>query len=150
MSEDPSSQGSALIVTLTPNPSIDRTVELTSALERGIKAVIVESFERIHRSNLVGMGVLPLQFLPGENVAALGLTGEETFAWFSTLDLAAIGGPVDWVGPEPAPVWLDDTAPDASPSPSAGQSAGPTTSRPTTPPPSACRAAAFSRPSPRK
>ncbi|HEU5434561.1 MAG TPA: aconitate hydratase AcnA, partial [Thermomicrobiales bacterium] len=46
----------------------------------GIQAVIVESFERIHRSNLVGMGVLPLQFLPGENAASLGLTGRETFA----------------------------------------------------------------------
>ncbi len=46
----------------------------------GIKAVIVESFERIHRSNLVGMGILPLQFLPGENAASHGLTGEETFA----------------------------------------------------------------------
>jgi aconitate hydratase len=45
----------------------------------GVKAVIVESFERIHRSNLVGMGVLPLQFLPGENAASLGLTGEEIF-----------------------------------------------------------------------
>jgi aconitate hydratase len=45
----------------------------------GIKAVLVESFERIHRSNLVGMGVLPLQFLPGENAASLGLTGEETY-----------------------------------------------------------------------
>ena len=45
----------------------------------GVKAVLVESFERIHRSNLVGMGVLPLQFLPGENAASLGLTGEETF-----------------------------------------------------------------------
>ena len=45
----------------------------------GVKAVMVESFERIHRSNLVGMGVLPLQFLPGENAASLGLTGEETF-----------------------------------------------------------------------
>lgn len=45
----------------------------------GVKAVIVESFERIHRSNLVGMGVLPLQFLPGESAASLGLTGEETF-----------------------------------------------------------------------
>ena len=45
----------------------------------GVKAVIVESFERIHRSNLVGMGVLPLQFLPGENAASLGLTGRETF-----------------------------------------------------------------------
>jgi aconitate hydratase len=45
----------------------------------GAKAVIAESFERIHRSNLVGMGVLPLQFLPGENAASLGITGEETF-----------------------------------------------------------------------
>ena len=45
----------------------------------GVKAVIAESFERIHRSNLVGMGVLPLQFLPGQNAASLGLTGFETF-----------------------------------------------------------------------
>jgi aconitate hydratase len=45
----------------------------------GIKAVLVESFERIHRSNLVGMGVMPLQFLPGENPATLGLTGEESY-----------------------------------------------------------------------
>ncbi|MCG8567213.1 MAG: aconitate hydratase AcnA, partial [Desulfobacterales bacterium] len=45
----------------------------------GVKAVIAESFERIHRSNLVGMGVLPLTFLPGENAASLGITGEETF-----------------------------------------------------------------------
>ncbi len=45
----------------------------------GVKAAIAESFERIHRSNLVGMGVLPLQFLPGENVSALGLAGTETF-----------------------------------------------------------------------
>ena len=45
----------------------------------GIKMVLVESFERIHRSNLVGMGVLPAVFLPGENAASLGLTGEETF-----------------------------------------------------------------------
>ncbi len=45
----------------------------------GAKAVIVESFERIHRSNLVGMGVLPLQFLPGENAQTLGLTGHETY-----------------------------------------------------------------------
>jgi aconitate hydratase len=46
----------------------------------GIKAVIAESFERIHRSNLVGMGVLPLQFKSGENATSLGLTGRETFA----------------------------------------------------------------------
>ncbi|MBA3274362.1 MAG: aconitate hydratase [Chloroflexia bacterium] len=45
----------------------------------GARAVIAESFERIHRSNLVGMGVLPLQFKPGENAASLGLTGDETF-----------------------------------------------------------------------
>ncbi|MFN8592994.1 MAG: aconitate hydratase AcnA [Thermomicrobiales bacterium] len=45
----------------------------------GVKAVLVDSFERIHRSNLVGMGVLPLQFLPGENATTHGLTGHETF-----------------------------------------------------------------------
>ena len=45
----------------------------------GVKAVIAESFERIHRSNLIGMGVLPLQFLPGQTAASLGLTGKETF-----------------------------------------------------------------------
>jgi aconitate hydratase len=45
----------------------------------GVKAVITESFERIHRSNLVGMGVLPLNFMPGENVESLGLTGKETY-----------------------------------------------------------------------
>jgi aconitate hydratase len=45
----------------------------------GVRAVIAESYERIHRSNLVGMGVLPLQFKPGENVDTLGLTGHETF-----------------------------------------------------------------------
>ena len=46
----------------------------------GVRAVIAESFERIHRSNLVGMGVLPLQFLPGQNAQSLGLTGEEVFS----------------------------------------------------------------------
>ncbi len=46
----------------------------------GVKAAIAESFERIHRSNLVGMGVLPLQFLSGENRTTLGLSGEEVFA----------------------------------------------------------------------
>ena len=45
----------------------------------GIKAVIAESYERIHRSNLIGMGVLPLQFLDGQSAVSLGLTGEETF-----------------------------------------------------------------------
>ncbi|HRA47632.1 MAG TPA: aconitate hydratase AcnA [Thermomicrobiales bacterium] len=45
----------------------------------GVRAVIAESFERIHRSNLVGMGVLPLQFKPGESIATYGLTGTEVF-----------------------------------------------------------------------
>src|SRR6202140_2641478 len=46
----------------------------------GIRAVIAESFERIHRSNLVGMGILPLEFLPGESLQSLGLSGKEAFA----------------------------------------------------------------------
>jgi aconitate hydratase len=45
----------------------------------GVRAVLVESFERIHRSNLIGMGVLPLQFKPGESAESLGLTGQETY-----------------------------------------------------------------------
>jgi aconitate hydratase len=52
----------------------------------GVRAVIAQSYERIHRSNLVGMGVVPLEFLPGETPATLGLTGEEVF---STLGLPA-------------------------------------------------------------
>ena len=52
----------------------------------GIQAVLAESYERIHRSNLVGMGILPLQFLPGQNVESLGLTG------FETLDIPGIAG----------------------------------------------------------
>lgn len=46
----------------------------------GVRAVIAESYERIHRSNLVGMGILPLEFMNGENAQSLGLTGAETFA----------------------------------------------------------------------
>ncbi|WP_427174423.1 aconitate hydratase [Arthrobacter sp. 92] len=46
----------------------------------GVKAVVAESYERIHRSNLIGMGVLPLQYPAGQNAASLGLTGTETFA----------------------------------------------------------------------
>ena len=52
----------------------------------GVKAVIAESYERIHRSNLVGMGVLPLQYLPGESAASLGLTGRETFSILGLAD----------------------------------------------------------------
>ncbi|WP_017939636.1 aconitate hydratase AcnA [Zestomonas thermotolerans] len=52
----------------------------------GVKAVLAESFERIHRSNLVGMGVLPLQFLPGQDRRSLGLSGQET------LDIRGLDG----------------------------------------------------------
>jgi aconitate hydratase len=53
----------------------------------GVRAVIAESYERIHRSNLVGMGVLPLQFLPGESAASLGLTGREAYTIAGLADL---------------------------------------------------------------
>ena len=53
----------------------------------GVKAVIAESYERIHRSNLIGMGVLPLQYPEGENAESLGLTGEETFSFSGVTDL---------------------------------------------------------------
>jgi aconitate hydratase len=53
----------------------------------GVRAVIAESYERIHRSNLVGMGILPLQFLPGENAETLQLTGEEIFEFAGVRDV---------------------------------------------------------------
>jgi aconitate hydratase len=58
----------------------------------GVRAVIAESFERIHRSNLIGMGVLPLQFADGESAASLGLTGEETFSITGLAEAMADGG----------------------------------------------------------
>ncbi|MCX6622305.1 MAG: aconitate hydratase AcnA, partial [Acidobacteria bacterium] len=57
----------------------------------GVRAVVAESFERIHRSNLVGMGVLPLQFLPGDTRETLGLTGRESYA-VEGLPAAIAGG----------------------------------------------------------
>ncbi|GAA1373914.1 aconitate hydratase AcnA [Streptomyces beijiangensis] len=53
----------------------------------GVKAVIAESYERIHRSNLIGMGVLPLQYPEGATAASLGLTGEETFSFTGVTEL---------------------------------------------------------------
>ena len=50
---------------------------------QGVKAVIAESYERIHRSNLVGMGIIPFQYLPGETAESLGLSGKEAI----TVDL---------------------------------------------------------------
>lgn len=46
---------------------------------QGLRAVIAESYERIHRSNLVGMGIVPLQYLEGQNAESLGLTGKEKY-----------------------------------------------------------------------
>jgi aconitate hydratase len=59
----------------------------------GVKAVIAESYERIHRSNLIGMGVLPLQFPEGQNAESLGLSGEETFQITGITELSAGRGP---------------------------------------------------------
>jgi aconitate hydratase len=66
----------------------------------GVKAVIAESFERIHRSNLVGMGVLPLQFMDGENAATLGLRGDESFAITGLHDGAGKVAGVSATGPD--------------------------------------------------
>jgi aconitate hydratase len=72
----------------------------------GAKAVITESFERIHRSNLIGMGVLPLQYPEGENAESLGLTGEETF------DISGVTALND--GPVPSTVHVKVTGTDGS------------------------------------
>jgi aconitate hydratase len=72
----------------------------------GAKAVITESFERIHRSNLIGMGVLPLQYPEGENAESLGLTGEETF------DISGVTELND--GTIPRTVHVTVTSPDGS------------------------------------
>ena len=63
----------------------------------GVKAVIAESYERIHRSNLVGMGVLPLQFLAGEDATALGLSGRETYSITGVADGLRPGALLDVV-----------------------------------------------------
>jgi aconitate hydratase len=70
----------------------------------GVRAVLAETYERIHRSNLVGMGVLPLQFREGENASTLGLTGQEVF------DVAGLS---DSIRPR-AEVTVTATAPDGS------------------------------------
>ncbi|HEX5016818.1 MAG TPA: aconitate hydratase, partial [Actinomycetes bacterium] len=72
----------------------------------GVRAVIAESYERIHRSNLIGMGVLPLQYPDGESAASLGLTGEETF------DITGVTGLND--GETPTTVNVRATRPDGS------------------------------------
>jgi aconitate hydratase len=87
-------QGIALVVLAGreygSGSSRDWAAKGTSLL--GVRAVIAESFERIHRSNLVGMGVLPLQFPEGQGAASLGLTGEETLSVSGLADAMADGG----------------------------------------------------------
>ena len=78
----------------------------------GVRAVIVESFERIHRSNLVGMGVLPLQFPEGQSADSLGLTGEEAF---SIEGLAAAMNDGDPSSPAPTEVQVQAQRPGADP-----------------------------------
>lgn len=63
----------------------------------GVKAVIAGGFERIHRTNLVGMGVLPLQFLPGTTAETLGLDGTETFDIIGLEDRLGVRSQIDWV-----------------------------------------------------
>jgi aconitate hydratase len=62
----------------------------------GVSAVIARSFERIHRSNLIGMGVLPLQFPDGESAESLGLTGEEVFSISGMAEAMRDGGGGGW------------------------------------------------------
>ena len=73
----------------------------------GVTAVVAQSYERIHRSNLIGMGVLPLQFPPGESADSLGLTGEETF---SITGIAALND-----GATPRTVRVEATHPSRDP-----------------------------------
>jgi aconitate hydratase len=67
-----------------------------------VRAVIAESYERIHRSNLIGMGVLPLQYLDGESAESLGLTGEEEFS------VTGVTGLNDGTTPREVTVRADD------------------------------------------
>ncbi len=73
----------------------------------GVKAVIAESYERIHRSNLIGMGVLPLQFQPGQNAQSLGLTGRERFDIVGLTQGAAATVKVTATPPEGKPIQFE-------------------------------------------
>lgn len=54
--------------------------EISVRVLQGVRAVLAESYEKIHKDHLIGIGIAPLQFLPGENAESLGLTGRETFS----------------------------------------------------------------------
>ena len=85
-----------------PVPAEDWAAKGPSLL--GVKAIIAESFERIHRSNLIGMGILPLQFKDGENAVSLGLTGHEVFD---------IGG-VEKINSTRSTITIEATSPDGT------------------------------------
>lgn len=68
---------------LIPLPGSSRDWAAKGPYLLGVRAVIAESYERIHRSNLIGMGIVPLQFLDGQNAESLGLSGKEQY----TIDL---------------------------------------------------------------
>jgi aconitate hydratase len=74
----------------------------------GVRAVIAESYERIHRSNLIGMGILPLQFVAGENAANLGLDGREVF------DITDLEGALTQTTSGPRAVTVRATEPDGT------------------------------------
>jgi len=71
------------------------------AQQLGVRAIIAESFERIHRSNLAGMGVLPLQFLPGENAESHRLNGQEVYQISGLANIQSPGGQVEVVAKRP-------------------------------------------------
>jgi aconitate hydratase len=75
----------------------------------GVKVVIAESYERIHRSNLIGMGVLPLQYPEGQTADSLGLTGTETFSVTGITDLNPSAGSGQATGTTPATVRVEAT-----------------------------------------
>ena len=67
------------VLSLSPSDPACRALPLSRLTGQGVRAVIAETYERIHRSNLVGMGIVPLQYRPGQTADSLGLTGRETF-----------------------------------------------------------------------
>jgi len=95
-SEEYAKEGTPLIVVAGKQYGAGSSRDWAAKAPRllGVRAVIAEDFERIHRSNLLAMGVVPLQFKEGESRASLGLTGEE---YFDVDGLAAMTGPRQWV-----------------------------------------------------
>src|SRR3989441_7654944 len=94
-SRGPSADGTSLIVVAGKEYSAGSSRDWAAKGPRllGVRAVIAQSYERIHRSNLVGMGILPLQFQAGQSPETLGLSGKETFDLRGLGDVVAEGFP---------------------------------------------------------